>query len=421
MGHARAECTDARTLTSILPVVCLLRTVPDEYKLKTYVRIVRLLLEDGDTVSAQSYLSRAQNLIRNTNDQETLRVSVPHGQSRRGWHVELTHPSVPPHLCLHTVGFKLSQARIYDAQRKFAEASSKYHEIRCAGSSGPYSLDRIAVLLTLEPARPHRSYVPEIDEGERLQMLSAAVTCAILSPAGPRRSRLLATLYRDERSSQLPQHSVLSAMFLDRIIRQKEVQAFSEMLEEHQKAKLASGSGGGGATGRVLDEDDEHDMETEGEGGAETDASERGQRKKGPEDVLDKAIMEHNLLCASLIYANITFSGLGKLLNLTPSSAEAMARTMIIQGRLKGATLDQVDRLITFSHSDKDEQTESGSSNVAAAAALAGDEAGTGEEEIPISVLAPHIARWDDRIRRQAQLTEDLAVRCGSLVAATAA
>lgn len=358
------EWTDAAKMLQGIPLESSNRTVPDEYKLKTYVRIVRLLLEDSDTVSAQSYLSRAQNLIRNTNDQETL------------------------------LGFKLSQARIYDAQRKFAEASSKYHEI---------------------------SYVPEIDEGERLQMLSAAVTCAILSPAGPRRSRLLATLYRDERSSQLPQHSVLSAMFLDRIIRQKEVQAFSEMLEEHQKAKLASGSGAGGATGRVLDEDDEHDMETEGEGGVETDASERGQPKKGPEDVLDKAIMEHNLLCASLIYANITFSGLGKLLNLTPSSAEAMARTMIIQGRLKGATLDQVDRLITFSHSDKDEQTESGSSNVAAAAALAGDEAGTGEEEIPISVLAPHIARWDDRIRRQAQLTEDLAVRCGSLMAATAA
>ena len=266
-------------------------------------------------------------------------------------------------------------------------------------------------------ARPPHSYVPEIDEGERLQMLSAAVTCAILSPAGPRRSRLLATLYRDERSSQLPQHSILSAMFLDRIIRQKEVQAFSEMLEEHQKAKLASSASAGGASGRVRDGDDEHDMETEGD----IDAGERGQRKKGPEDVLDKAIMEHNLLCASLIYANITFSGLGKLLNLTPSSAEAMARTMIIQGRLKGATLDQVDRLITFSHSDKDEQTESGSSNVAAAAALAGDDAGTGEEEIPISVLAPQIARWDDRIRRQAQLTEDLAVRCGNLMAAAAA
>ena len=49
------------------------RSVTDEYRLKVYVRVVRLLIEDGDTVQAQSYLSRAQNLIRNTNDQETIR------------------------------------------------------------------------------------------------------------------------------------------------------------------------------------------------------------------------------------------------------------------------------------------------------------------------------------------------------------
>ena len=31
---------------------------------------------------------------------------------------------------LHLVAFKLSQARVYDSQRKFPEAASKYHEIR---------------------------------------------------------------------------------------------------------------------------------------------------------------------------------------------------------------------------------------------------------------------------------------------------
>ena len=52
------------------------RSVTDDYKLKMYVRIVRLLLEDGDTVSAQTYLSRAQSLIRTTNDQETIRACI---------------------------------------------------------------------------------------------------------------------------------------------------------------------------------------------------------------------------------------------------------------------------------------------------------------------------------------------------------
>lgn len=243
-------------------------------------------------------------------------------------------------------------------------------------------------------------------------MLSAAVTCAILSPAGPRRSRLLATLHRDERSSQLPHYNILSAMFLDRIIRPKEVQQFSEMLEEHQKAKL--GSGGMGVIVPDGAEEEDEDAMQDGESSIK--------RKKGPEDVLDKAIMEHNLLSASHIYSNITFSGLGKLLNLTRSSAEAMARTMIIQGRLKGATIDQVDGLIVFSNTEKDESTESKSSNVAAAAAAAGLAADQGnpDEDVPISVLAPETARWDLRIRKQAQLTEELAVRCASLMSSSA-
>lgn len=263
------------------------------------------------------------------------------------------------------------------------------------------------------------SYVTEIDEGERLQMLSVAVSCAILSPAGPRRSRLLASLYRDERSSQLPHHNILSAMFLDRIIRPKEVAQFSAMLEPHQKAKIATNSL---IFAQDEDEDDDDDDREADAGmrveGAANGSAEKMKRKRGPEDVLDKAVMEHNLLSASLIYSNITFSGLGKLLNLTKSAAEAMARTMIIQGRLKGATIDQVDSLITFERRDKDEQTETGSSNVAAAAAAAAAASGgdaAADEEKDVWHLAPETARWDARIRRQAQLAEALATKCVGL------
>lgn len=250
-------------------------------------------------------------------------------------------------------------------------------------------------------------------------MLSAAVSCAILSPAGPQRSRLLASLYRDERSTQLPHYDILSAMFLDRIIRQKEVEQFSAMLEDHQKAKIATNSL---IFSQDEDDDDDDEQQQEAESGMRVEAlsgTEKAKRKRGPEDVLDKAVMEHNLLSASLIYSNITFSGLGKLLNLTRSAAEAMARTMIIQGRLKGATIDQVDSLITFERRDKDEQTETGSSNVAAAAAAAAAASGmdaAAEEEKDIWHIAPETARWDARIRRQAQLTEALASRCVGLM-----
>jgi hypothetical protein len=92
---------------------------------------------------------------------------------------------------------------------------------------------------------------------------------------------------------------------------------------------------------------------------------------------------------------------------------------MVIQGRLKGATIDQVDSLITFERRDKDEQTETGSSNVAAAAAAAAAASGgdaEAEEEKDIWHLAPETARWDARIRRQAQLTEALSAKCAGLL-----
>ena len=247
------------------------------------------------------------------------------------------------------------------------------------------------------------------------------MTCAILSAAGPRRSRLLGTLYRDERSFQLPHYNILSAMFLDRIIKPHEVADFSKMLAEHQKAKLGSSS--------LIVVEDENGMEGEGEEEEEGDEEMQGvveasgsgvaanRRKTGPEDVLDKAVMEHNLLSASMIYSNITSSGLGKLLSLTKSSAEAMARTMIIQGRLKGAFIDQVEGLITFEPNEKDEKAETGSSNVAAAAAAAAMAGEVGEDEdVSLAILAPETARWDSRIRRTAQLTEELAARCNNFL-----
>jgi len=86
----------------------------DEERLKLYVRIVRLLLEDEDSVQAETYFNRAQLLIMSVNDRET-------------------------HL-----SFKLCQARISDYSRKFLEAASRYHEL---------------------------SYVGDIDEEERQQML----------------------------------------------------------------------------------------------------------------------------------------------------------------------------------------------------------------------------------------------------------
>ena len=57
----------------------------------------------------------------------------------------------------------------------------------------------------------------ELDEA-----LWAAITCCILAAAGPQRSRVLANLYKDARSSRLPVYGFLEKVYLERILRPEE-------------------------------------------------------------------------------------------------------------------------------------------------------------------------------------------------------
>ncbi|KAJ9110776.1 hypothetical protein QFC20_002817 [Naganishia adeliensis] len=237
----------------------------------------------------------------------------------------------------------LLEARLADFSRRFNEAAVKYHDL---------------------------SFEQDIDEEERIFMLSAAVTCAILGPAGPQRSRVLANLYRDERTTTaLPAYSssILRKMFLDQILRVNEVKEFEGQLQEHQLAKIPLDR-------RLVVLDDE-------EGGVKLAG------RKGPENVLDKAVMEHNILACTKVYDNIKFDGLGALLDLTPYAAEAMARTMIEQGRLR-AWIDQVERTIFFEGRSQEEEDIQGT-----AGGL-----GVEREEKPVQgVLLTE--RWDERIK----------------------
>lgn len=52
---------------------------------------------------------------------------------------------------------------------------------------------------------------------------------------GQQRSRMLATLFKDERCQQLPAYSILEKMYLDRIIRRSELQEFEALMQTHQK------------------------------------------------------------------------------------------------------------------------------------------------------------------------------------------
>ncbi|KAI9005993.1 hypothetical protein BC832DRAFT_461576 [Gaertneriomyces semiglobifer] len=225
------------------------RPISENYKLQIYIRIVRLLLEEDDAVTAEAYLNRAALLIVNSTD-----------------------PVLPIH-------FKLSQAKVLDFKRNFLQAASKYHEL---------------------------SYIPMIDAGERLQLLTKAVTCAVLAGAGPLRSRMLATLYKDERVHDLPVYGILQKMYMDRVLRKSEVKEFAATLEPHQVASLADGT-----------------------------------------TVLDRAVIEHNLLSASKLYNNITFQELGNLLDISAEQAEQVASKMCGEGILHGS-IDQIDGLVHF-------------------------------------------------------------------------
>ena len=232
------------------------RLISDDAKVRMWIRIVRLYLEEDDTTSAESFLNKIKNVPSKIQD---------------------------PELKLH---FQLSQARILDARRRFLDASQEYLNVSLASG---------------------------VDEGDRLQALSAAIICAVLAPAGPQRSRTLSRLYKDDRSSSLDLYGILEKIFMDRLLTADEVKSLSEKLMPHQLALTADGS-----------------------------------------TVLDKAVIEHNLLAASKLYENIKVEALGAILGLKESGdlsagekAEAYAARMLEQGRLKGS-IDQIDGVIYF-------------------------------------------------------------------------
>jgi COP9 signalosome complex subunit 4 len=186
--------------------------------LKTYVKIAELFLQEADSVQAEISLSRAAALEKDTKDMYLQ------------------------------VKYKAAQARVWDFKRKFVEAASKYYEL---------SLNTL------------------IDETEKMQALNNALNCTILASAGKQRSRLLATLFKDERCQKLPGYSILEKMYLDRIIRSHQVKEFESILLPHQKATTADGS-----------------------------------------TLIDRAVIEHNLLAASKLYNNIRFNELGALFEI---------------------------------------------------------------------------------------------------------
>ncbi|CAF2141907.1 hypothetical protein HID58_006618 [Brassica napus] len=233
-----------------------MRAVDENFKLSKCIQIARLYLEDDDAVNAETYINKASFLV-SSSQNEVLNLQ-----------------------------YKVCYARILDMKRKFLEAALRY-----------YGISQI---------EQRHIGDEEIDENALEQALSAAVTCTILAGAGPQRSRVLATLYKDERCSKLKIYPILQKVYLERILRKPEIDAFAEELRPHQKASLPDKS-----------------------------------------TVLDRAMIEHNLLSASKLYTNIRFDELGTLLGIDPIKAEKIASNMICQDRMRGS-IDQEEAVIHF-------------------------------------------------------------------------
>eukprot|EP00871_Galdieria_phlegrea_P002280 jgi/Galph1/3052/GphlegSOOS_G1753.1 len=247
----------AAQILSQLPLDGNSRNISEEYKLRTYIKIAQLFLSVGDSNSAESFLNRASAAITFCDNEQIKHL------------------------------FKICHAQVLEAKRKFAEAAWHYYELSQIDGKGGNLMNS--------------------NDSVSLDFLNHAVICAIFSPAGPQRSRILTALFRDERSRSLLSFDMLQAVYMDRILKKKQMETFSDLLASFQ-LKTTSGDG---------------------------------------QNIFEQSLVEHNLLAVSKIYNNIGLEELGSLLEIPPGTAENLASKMIYEGRLKGA-IDQVNRIIEF-------------------------------------------------------------------------
>jgi len=217
-------------------------------KFDIYVKIAQLQLQCGNAVNAEMYINRASRIAHEVKSDTLLLV------------------------------FKASKVRVLDMKRKFIEAAIGYYQL--------------SIHQAIE------------DEKSRDHALKQATICAVLSEAGPRRTQMLATLYKDERSAKLPTFRILQCCYKEQIISASLKEEFAQMLPEHVTAFREY-------------------------------------------NLLDRATIMNNMLAASNVYDNIMFDELGGLLGISGAEAEETAASMIAEGRMSGQ-IDQIDQIVRF-------------------------------------------------------------------------
>lgn len=231
-------------------------------KCDVYVKIAECYLEEDETVEADGAVTKAGTVVESISNPDQHTVLI--------------------------LRYKSTYARVLDANRKFLQAASRYHDLS-------------------------QAHADMIESDELLNMLGRAATCAILAPSGPQRQRILGLVFKDERLSQLdamPEfetHSaVLTKMYMNQVLRKEELTKFENSLAPHQKAVMGDGL-----------------------------------------TIVERAVIEHNMVSVSKLYTSIYFSELGGILGVEAEKAEKIAAKMIMDGSLLGS-MDQVDGLLSF-------------------------------------------------------------------------
>lgn len=164
------------------------RVFTDSEKVDIYIKCAEAFLEEEAAVDAEVFVNKASAFINNINEWALL------------------------------LRYRVTFARVLDANRKFVDAAMRYYELSTTDTS-------------------------KIVAEETLELLAKAVTCTILGKTGPQRNRVMGLIYNDPRLVQLDQlgnytsHSILlTKMYKGFIIRKAELGGFEAALQEHQKA-----------------------------------------------------------------------------------------------------------------------------------------------------------------------------------------
>ncbi|KAG7366723.1 COP9 signalosome subunit 4 [Nitzschia inconspicua] len=234
-------------------------------KCEVYVKISECFLEEDEIAESDAAVTKAGTVVEGISDPDQYQGLI--------------------------LRYKSTYARVLDANRKFLQAASRYHDL--SQSSGDL-----------------------IQADDLMGMLGRAVTCAILAPSGAQRQRVLAHLFKDPRLGDLdniPQFethaTILTKMFKNQIIGKNELVKFESSLQEHQKAVMGDGL-----------------------------------------TIMERGVVEHNMQAVSAIYESIYISELAIKLGVSCEKAERIAASMITDGSLLGS-IDQVSGLVEFSSS----------------------------------------------------------------------